>query len=65
MTQIYRLIAQLCWFLGLVSILAGVVIKLAHLAGTLAIAPHTGFEVAAALFLCALATRAMQGMPTS
>ena len=65
MTQIYRLIAQLCWFLGLLSIVAAVVIKFAHLAGTVAIAPHTGFEVAAALFLCALATRAMQGMPTS
>lgn len=60
MTQIYRLILPACWVLGLLSMLAGVIIKLAHLSGTLTIAPHTGFIVASAFFLCALATREIQ-----
>ncbi len=60
MTQIYRIVFQLCWVLGLLSILAAVVIKLFGLSARLSIAPHTGFVVASALFLCALATREMQ-----
>ncbi len=60
MTQIYSLILPVCWGLGLVSMLAGVIIKLAHLSATVTIAPHTGFIVAGAFFLCALATREMQ-----
>ena len=60
MTQIYRLLVPVCWGLGLVSMLAAVVIKLAHLSATLTVAPHTGFVVAGAFFLCALATREMQ-----
>jgi len=59
-TQIYRLIIPMCWGLGLVSMLAGVIIKLAHLSATVTIAPHTGFVVASAFFLCAIATREMQ-----
>lgn len=60
MTQIYRLILPVSWGLGLVSMLAGMIIKLAHLSATVTIAPHTGFVVAGAFFLCALATREMQ-----
>lgn len=60
MPQLYRIILPVCWILGLVSMLAGVIIKLAHLSGTLTIAPHTGFIAASAFFLCALATREIQ-----
>ena len=60
MAQIYRIVLRACWTLGLVSMLAAVIIKLAHLSATLTIAPHTGFIVASAFFLCALATREMQ-----
>jgi hypothetical protein len=60
MTQIYRILLPASWLLGLLSILAAVIVKLAHLSAALTIAPHTGFIVAGAFFLCALATREMQ-----
>ena len=60
MTQIYRIVFVLSWVLGLVSILAGAMIKVLHLAATVMVAPHTGFIAACAFFLCALATREMQ-----
>lgn len=65
MTQIYRIVFQLSWALGLLSILAAVMIKLFGLSARLSIAPHTGFVVASALFLCALATREMQRAQSS
>lgn len=55
--KLFDLLSRLCWALGLLSMLAAVIIKWRHLAGTLDIAPHTGFIVASTLFLCALATR--------
>jgi hypothetical protein len=60
MTQIYRIIFQLSWILGLLSMLGAAIVKLAHLAGVLNLAPHTGFVAAGVFFLCALATREMQ-----
>ena len=60
MTQIYRLVFKLSWALGLLSILAGVVVKLAHLEAKATVTSHTLFIVAGAFFLCALATREMQ-----
>jgi hypothetical protein len=60
MTQIYSLVFRLSWFLGLLSILAAVVIKLLQLEARVRVTGHTMFIVAAALFLCALATREMQ-----
>lgn len=60
MTQIYSLVFKLSWVLGLLSILAGVVIKLAHLESRVTIAAHTAFIIAGAFFLCALATREME-----
>lgn len=59
MMQIYRVVFKLSWALGLLSILAGVVIKLAHLEARVTIASHTAFIVAGTFFLCALATREM------
>jgi hypothetical protein len=60
MTPIYRIISQLSWVLGLLSILAGFLIKLLHLEAKLTVASHTAFLVAGAFFLCALATREIQ-----
>ena len=60
MTQIYRIVCKLSWALGLLSILAGVVIKLAHLEARATITSHTAFVVAGTFFLCALATREME-----
>ena len=60
MTQIYRMVFKLSWALGLLSILAGVVIKLAHLEARVTMTSHTAFIIAGAFFLCALATREME-----
>ena len=60
MTQIYRIVIRLSWALGLLSILAGVLVKLLKLESRLTISARAGFVLAGALFLCALATREMQ-----
>ena len=60
MTQIYRIVCKLSWALGLLSILTGVVIKLAHLETRVTMTSHTAFIVAGTFFLCALATREME-----
>lgn len=57
MTQIYRIISQLSWVLGLLSILAAVIIKLLHLETKVTTTSHTAFIMASAFFLCSLATR--------
>ena len=57
MTQIYRIISQLSWVLGLLSVLAAVFIKLFHLETKLTTTSHTAFIMAGAFFLCSLATR--------
>ena len=60
MTQIYRVVFQLSWALGLFSILAGVLVKVLHLEAKLTVTSHTLFVVAGAFFLCSLATRELQ-----
>jgi hypothetical protein len=60
MTQIYRLVFQLSWVLGLLTILLALLIKLLHLEAKLAITSHTALLAAGTFFLCALATREMQ-----
>ena len=63
MTQILRIVFQLSWWLGLLSIVAAVVIKLLQAEQRVHVAGHTLFLVAGTLFLCALATREMQKAP--
>lgn len=64
MTQILRLVFQLSWFLGLLSIVAAVIVKLLQLEQQVRVTGHTMFLVAGTFFLCALATREMQkGQP--
>ncbi|MDQ2920445.1 MAG: hypothetical protein M3R52_02340 [Acidobacteriota bacterium] len=60
MTGMLRTVLQLSWWLGLLSILAAVIIKLLQLEQRVRVTGHTLFLVASTFFLCALATRAMQ-----
>ncbi len=58
--RIYRVIFRLSWVLGLLTILAGFLIKLLHLELRLTVASHTAFLLAGTFFLCALATGVMR-----
>lgn len=60
MTQILRIVFTLSWWLGLLSIVAAVVVKLLQAELRVHVAGHTLFLVASTFFLCALATREMQ-----
>lgn len=60
MPQIYRLVTQVSWVLGLLSMLAALLIKLLHLEPKVNVAGSNVILGAAALFLCVLATREMQ-----
>jgi hypothetical protein len=59
MTQLLRILFQLSWGLGLLSILAAVVVKFFNLEFRVLVTAHTLFLVAGTFFLCALATREM------
>ncbi len=63
MAQILRLVVQLSWFLGLLSIVAAVIVKLLQMEQHARVTGHTLFLVASTFFLCALATREMQRSP--
>jgi xanthine/uracil permease len=65
MTQILRLVFQLSWWLGLLSIVAAVVVKLLTIEQRVHVTGHTMFLVACTFFLCALATREMQKSQTA
>lgn len=60
MTKVYRILAQVSWVLGLLSILAGFLIKLLNLEQRLTVTGRTAFILAGTFFLCALATRGAQ-----
>ncbi|HEY8188013.1 MAG TPA: hypothetical protein VIF64_18225 [Pyrinomonadaceae bacterium] len=60
MKQIFRLVFQLSWLLGLLSIVAAVVVKFLAAEERVHVTGHTLFLVASTFFLCALATRKMQ-----
>lgn len=60
MKQLLRIVFQLSWWLGLLSILAAVVVKLLQAEQRVHVRGGTLFIVASAFFLCALATREMQ-----
>lgn len=60
MTQLLRIVFQLSWWLGLLSIVAAVVVKLLQVEQRATVTGHTLFLVASTFFLCALATREMQ-----
>ena len=60
MTQILRLVFTLSWWLGLISIIAAVIVKLLQAEQRVHVRGGTLFIVASTFFLCALATREMQ-----
>lgn len=60
MTQILRLVFQLSWLLGVLSIVAAVAVKLMVAEQRWHVTGHTLFLVASTFFLCALATRELQ-----
>ena len=60
MAQIYRIVSQSSWALGLASLLAAVIVRLFHLSPRLNIETRTFFILSCTLFLCALATRAIE-----
>ena len=60
MTQILRIVFQLSWWLGLLSIVLAVIVKLLRVEQQVTVTGRTLFVVAGTFFLCALATREMQ-----
>ncbi|MFQ5818130.1 MAG: hypothetical protein ACE5H2_09295 [Terriglobia bacterium] len=61
MTYLYRILVGTCWGLGVLSLGAAMILKLAPVwAEMLNTPPRGGLIFASALFLCALATREMQ-----
>ncbi len=60
MAQVYRIVAQLSWVLGLLCIIVTVIVKCFHLSYSLYIQPHTFLFAASAFFLCALASKALE-----
>ena len=60
MNQILRLLFQLSWLLGLLSIIAAGIVKLLQAEQRVHVRGGTLFIAAGAFFLCALATREMQ-----
>jgi hypothetical protein len=59
MSSIYRIVAQVAWVLGLLALVLAVISKLMHLSLKMRVEPSTLLLAATALFLCTLATRAM------
>jgi len=62
MKQLMRLVVNLSWWLGLLSVVAAVVIKFLHYEQRASVTAHTMFMIAATFFLCVLATREMEKM---
>jgi len=60
MAQIYRLVSQSSWVLGLLGILAAAVVRLLQLTPKLNIESRSFLILACTFFLCALATRAVE-----
>jgi hypothetical protein len=59
MTKLFQVVAQLSWLLGVLLLALAVVDKLMHLSMKLRVEPSTLLLAASTLFLCALATRAI------
>ena len=55
-----RILFQLAWALGMLSIVAAIVVKFGQLDAKVNVAGHTLFLIAGTFFLCALATKEMQ-----
>ncbi|HSS20319.1 MAG TPA: hypothetical protein VLL54_09600 [Pyrinomonadaceae bacterium] len=62
MKQLMRLVINLSWWLGILSVVAAVVIKLLQYEQRVHVTGHTLFLVATTFFLCVIATREMERM---
>jgi hypothetical protein len=60
MTKAQRIIIQISWALGILSLVSGFVIKLLQLETRLTVAGRTAFILAGTFFLLALATRELR-----
>ncbi len=67
MSKVYRGLLQVCWVLGVISLVAVIVLRIRPaLQLTVGVSPHSGMLMAAAFFLCVLATsEAAKTPPTS
>lgn len=65
MSQFYRVVVLLSWWLGMLSLLAALVIRLGNLALRVNIQPRSMLLLAMVLFLCVLATRKMENTATT
>jgi hypothetical protein len=65
MNSMLKMIVQLSWLLGVLSIIAGVLIKFTHLELRLGVAAHTMFLLSGSFFLCALASTAISNPPSA
>ena len=60
MSSIYRVVAQASWVLGILILLLAMISKLLHLSMKLRVEPSTLLLAATTMFLCAIASRAME-----
>jgi hypothetical protein len=66
MHKVYGSVVELCWGLGLISLVAVIVLKvLPILQDKLGVTPRGGMLLAAVLFLCVLATGEARKTPPS
>lgn len=66
MSKVYGTVLEVCWALGLISLVAVFVLKLVpSLAAKVGMSPYGGAILAAALFLCVLATGEARKTPPS
>ena len=66
MSKFYRSVAEVCWALGLISLVASIALRLlANVLPKVAVSPRGGMVLAMALFLCALASGEARKTPPS
>jgi hypothetical protein len=66
MSKVYGSVVEVCWALGLISLVVSVVLRLLPiLQYKLGVSPHSGMMLAAVLFLCALASGEARKTPSS
>jgi hypothetical protein len=66
MAKVYRSVLGVSWVLGVISLVAALVLRIAPaLIDKLRVSPHGGVMLAAVLFLCVLATGEARKSPPS
>jgi hypothetical protein len=66
MSKVYCSVLEVCWAVGLISLVAVLVLKmLPFLQDKLGVSPRGGLVLAAVLFLCVLATSEARKTPPS